>query len=121
MYIQNRPIRRVRAFGPPRLAAGCLVTLALLAACGTDSKNPLAPSHPTPSGLTSIPAAVLKSNFAVLARAMRALCTGKLATADHTDLRAAYLELTGPISADPDHDLESMALIDPIEQILFRK
>ena len=81
MYIQNRPIRRVRAFGPPRLAAGCLVTLSLLAGCGTDSKNPLSPANPTPSGLTSIPSAVLKSNFAVLANAALT-CTGGSITGD---------------------------------------
>lgn len=72
MYAHNLPMHLVRALAPPRLAAGVLVTLALLsAACSNDSASRInAPPLASGSNIVSssnIRSSAASSGFAVLA------------------------------------------------------
>ena len=77
MYAHNVPIRLARALAAPRLAAGVVVTLALLsAACSNDSASRInAPSLLSSSSNAHSAAA---SNFVVLANAAVTCTDGKI-------------------------------------------
>src|SRR5450759_2521366 len=76
MYTHNLPTHLVRALAPPRLAAGVLITLALLsAACSNDSASrinappPISSMEKNHSAPASAPSLGTASSFAILSAA----------------------------------------------------
>lgn len=76
MYAHKLPIHLVRTLAPPRVAAGVLVTLALLsAACSDSASRIIAPA--LRANMSSSPSAAA-SNFVVLAKAAVTCTDGKI-------------------------------------------